>query len=164
MWRWGERGFRRGSGTTGKRARGRRWLRALAAESRNQPQYAAGDHQQPYQNQSIPQTHAALGDLARVKWSGRHLLNFVLRRDLPLFRVGPRCELWQRSCWIHLAVQINGCNQPVAATKHARDIDRVLAVVSERSPQGRDGLINGRLRNDEVLPNRIEQLIDADDL
>jgi hypothetical protein len=56
------------------------------------------------------------------------------------------------------------CNEPIAAALHVRDIGRILRIIAESAAQHGYGLVEGVVRNDNVLPDRIEELFDADDL
>ena len=132
-----------------------------------QPQNAAGNQQEHDQNPPVPQTDAALNDLASVKWTGSHLFKFALCRDLLIFifQVGPDCMLCRQSHGIRrLRGHPNRCNQPVSATDYVGDVGGILGIVSECSAQRSDRLVDGIGRNNQVFPNQVEQLIDADDL
>jgi hypothetical protein len=54
-------------------------------------------------------------------------------------------------------------DQPIAAARDVRDIDRILLVIAECAAQPGDGLVDRIMRDDNVLPDRIEELFDADD-
>ena len=62
-----------GCGAKVGKSRCSRWRLLLVTELGNQPQNAAGNHQQHNQNRPVPQTDTVVDDFATVKWTGCQL-------------------------------------------------------------------------------------------
>ena len=55
-------------------------------------------------------------------------------------------------------------NQPIAPPQHIRDIGRLLWIVTEAAPELRHRVVDRVRCNDDVLPDLVEELLDAHDL
>src|SRR5215472_9084252 len=64
---------------------------------------------------------------------------------------------------LRLRVRADCRDESVTPPRHVRDVGGMLWIVRKRAAQDPNGLVNGILGNNEVLPDRVKQLIDADD-
>src|SRR6516162_4889179 len=54
------------------------------------------------------------------------------------------------------------CEESVTPPRHVRDVGGILWIVREHPTQDPNGLVNGILGNNDVLPDCVKQLIDTD--
>ena len=76
-------------------------------------------------------------------------------RSLRESRLRSRFRRWRGCRHSH------GRKEAVAAARHVVDVRRCLGVVAERAAERCHCLIYGILGNDDVLPDRIEKVVDA---